>query len=71
MADLASLRVQLEALKASRRSGVTRTRFGEREVSYRTDNEMRDAIAALEAEIAALDGSPVVRSINIRNKGWS
>lgn len=71
MADLATLRRDLDVLKSARRSGVTRTRFGDREVQYKTDAEMRDAIAALENEIAALDGTPVVRSINIRSKGWS
>jgi len=71
MADLATLRKQLDDLKATRASGVFRTRFGDREVEYRRhDNEMATAIAALQNEIAALDGT-IVRTINVRNKGWS
>ncbi len=71
MTDLASLRAQLESLKASRRSGVLRTRFGDREVYYKSETEMRDAIASIEGEIASLDGTGVRHSINIRSKGWS
>jgi hypothetical protein len=71
MADLAKLQADLAALKSARRSGVLRTRFGDREVQYRSDAEMAAQVAALESEINALDGSPAVRSIAIRSKGWS
>jgi hypothetical protein len=71
MTDVATLRAQLESLQAARRSGVTSSQFGDRRVQYRSDAEMVNAIASLQNEIAALDGSAVVRSINVRSKGWS
>ena len=71
MTDRALLERDLESLKAARRSGVMRTRFSDREVYYKSDADMRDAIANIEADIAALDGSPVARTVNIRSKGWS
>lgn len=73
MADLATLQAELEALKAARRSGEQRIRYkgpnGEEEVEFKSDNEMAAAIAATEADIAALT-APVVRTINVRSKGW-
>lgn len=75
MADLATLQAELEALKSARRSGDKRVRYqgphGEREVEYKSDKEMAAAIAATEAEIAALVGTPTVRTINVRIKSWS
>lgn len=71
MTDLAALRAELESLKATRRSATLKVRFADREVTYKSDAEMVAAIAATENEIAALEGTPVVRSINVRSKGWS
>lgn len=75
MADLATLQAELEALKSARRGGEHSVKYegpkGSREVVFKSDKEMAAAIAATEAEIAALTGSPVVRTINVRNKGWS
>jgi len=62
------LNAELESLKSARRSGVLRTRFSDREVQYKSDAEMRSAIAALENEIA---GGSNNRVVNIRSKGWS
>jgi len=60
---------ELSQLKSQRGSGVKRVRFNDREVEYRSDSELRDAILALQAEL-----SPS-RSHNImvrptRNRGW-
>jgi hypothetical protein len=69
--DIATLRTDLESLKSSRRSGALRTRFGDREVQYRSDKEMVSAIAALETEIATAQGTPRETTITIRSKkGW-
>ena len=70
MADLATLIRDLEALKSDYRSGVLHTRFADREVWYRSADEMAQQITALENEIAALQGS-AVRNIHVRSKGWS
>lgn len=74
MADLATLQSELETLKGALRSGEKRVRYagpkGEREVEYRSVDELMKAIAATEAEIAALTGAVQVRTINPRSKGW-
>lgn len=50
----------LAALKAAARSGVQRVRYSDnREVTYRTMAEIRQAIADVEAEIAAASGRPL------------
>ena len=54
MSDNASL---LAALKEARFSGHQRVRFGDRDVTYKSDAEMAAAIRALEAEIAAEAGN--------------
>ena len=76
MATLEQLLADLDALKAVRRSGELRIKHvgvkgSEDEVVYRSDAELAAAIAALETEIAALQGTPAVRSINVRSKGWA
>ncbi len=49
----------LATLKAAARSGVERVRYADgREVTYRTMAELRQAIADVEAEIAAEAGRP-------------
>jgi hypothetical protein len=70
MADLA-LTLQLEALKSARRTGALRVRFADREVTYRSDTELKAQIAALESELAAAEGTPRPRNVVIRStKGW-
>jgi hypothetical protein len=75
MADLATLQAQLEALKAARGSAELRVRYkgpnGEEEVEYRSTKDLVAAIAATEADIAALSNSSPVRIIYPRYKGWS
>lgn len=59
MADLATLQAQLEQLQALRAGGVERTRYDGKEVQYRTDAELADAIRDLEARIAGLQGQTI------------
>jgi hypothetical protein len=71
MTDIAVLQVQLETLRAARRSGVRTLTFGERSQTRASDKELVAAIADLEAEIAATAGTPRPRSVVIRSgKGW-
>jgi hypothetical protein len=58
----------LEKLKAQRRSGVAETQMEGFRVTYRSDAELRAAIASTQNEIA---GASQVRNVNIRSKGWS
>jgi hypothetical protein len=51
MTDAATLQTQLDTLKAARASGTRLVRFGERETRFRSDAELTNAIAALEAEL--------------------
>lgn len=53
MSDLTQEEKQelLANLKAARFSGAKRVRFRERDVTYRTDEELRQAIADLEADL--------------------
>ena len=61
--------VDLHELKSMRASGVLHTKFGEREVWFRSDAELAAAIAALQAEL-----NPTrPRNVMVRpaqNKGW-
>jgi hypothetical protein len=73
MADFATLTLQLESLRAARRSGALEVQFGDRRIRYRSDRELALAIAATEEEIAALEGVPRVRNVVLRSpsdRGW-
>jgi hypothetical protein len=72
-AQLATLLAQLEDAKAARRSGVREIWFGERRLTYRSDKEMATAIAALEEEIAAAQGTSRPCNVVLRSppyRGW-
>jgi hypothetical protein len=70
-ADLATLKMQLDALRAVRRSGARDVQFAERRVVFRDDAELQAQIASLENEVAAMEGAPKPRSVVIRGgKGW-
>ena len=45
------LAAELEALKSARRSGVLSVRFADREVTYRSDRELQQQIAALQGQL--------------------
>ena len=56
---------QLLALRNALANGVRRVRFGDREIEYRTVEELKAAIAAAEMELAKTSGSPMVRQIRV------
>ena len=56
---------QLQALRDALANGVRRVRFGDREVEYRTVDELKAAIAAAEAELAKASGAPITRQIRV------
>ncbi len=61
---------QLQALRDALANGVRRVRFGDREIEYRTVDELQAAIRAAETELARQNGAPIVRQIRIAtNKG--
>jgi hypothetical protein len=59
MTTLADLEAQRAQLVANRSAGIKRARFADQEVTFRTDKEMAAAIAAVDREIAALQGRRV------------
>jgi len=69
--DLTSLQAQLATLKNAYRSGARRVSYDGKNVDYGTTQEMREAIAALENDIATMQGTKPVRTILVRShKGW-
>jgi len=56
---------QLQALRDALANGVRRVRFGDREIEYRTIDELKQAIAAAEAEVAKSSGVPITRQIRV------
>jgi hypothetical protein len=65
MATLAELKSRREALTAQRASGVARVSCDRRTVEYRSMAEIDRAIAALDREIAAAEGRPIVRQLRV------
>ncbi len=62
---------QLRALRDALANGVRRVRFGDREIEYRTVDELKAAIAAAEADIAKSSGTPTIRQIRVStSKGF-
>jgi superfamily I DNA and RNA helicase len=57
MTELTVKQAKLAQLKNVRDSGVSALRSGDNRVDYRSMAEVNQAISALEAEIAALDGT--------------
>ena len=56
---------QLQALRNALANGVRRVRFGDREIEYRTVDELKAAIATAEAELAKSSGAPITRQIRV------
>ncbi len=56
---------QLQALRDALANGVRRVRFGDREIEYRTVEELKQAIAAAEADVAKNSGTPMVRHLRV------
>ena len=65
MASIAELKSRREALSASRASGVARVSYDGRTVDYRSMAEVDRAIEALDREIAAAEGRPIVRHVRV------
>jgi roadblock/LC7 domain-containing protein len=65
MATVAELEARLETLKAQRDSAVARVSYDGRMVEYRGTAEIARAIAELERELQALQGSTSVRQIRV------
>jgi hypothetical protein len=65
MATVSELEARLEALKAQRDSAVARVSYDGRMVEYRGAAEIARAIAELERELQAMQGSTPVRQIRI------
>ena len=56
---------QLQALRDALANSVRRVRFGDREVEYRTVEELKAAISAAEAELAKTSGATITRQIRV------
>jgi hypothetical protein len=52
---------QLQALRDALANGVRRVRFDGREVEYRTIDELKQAIATAEADVAKASGVATIR----------
>ncbi len=56
---------QLQALRDALANGVRRVKFGDREIEYRTIDELKQAIATAEADVAKDSGTPMIRQIRV------
>ena len=56
---------QLQALRDALANSVRRVKFGDREIEYRTIDELKQAIAAAEADVAKNSGTPMIRQIRV------
>ncbi len=56
---------QLQALRDALANGVRRVKFGDREIEYRTVDELKQAIATAEADVAKNSGVPMIRQIRV------
>jgi hypothetical protein len=65
MATVAELEARLEALRAQRDSAVARVSYDGRSVEYRGTAEIARAIADLERELRAAQGTSSVRQIRV------
>jgi hypothetical protein len=59
---------QLQTLRDALATGVRRVRFGDREIEYRTVDELKQAIAAAEADVAKSSGTGPVRQIRVQTE---
>jgi len=59
---------QLQTLRDALATGVRRVRFGDREIEYRTVDELKQAIAVAEADVANSSGAGRVRQIRVQTE---
>jgi hypothetical protein len=69
MTTLADLEAQRAQLVANRNAGIKQACLADQEVTFRTDKEMAAAIAAIDREIAALQGRRVSTFLPTFSKG--
>ncbi len=62
LAELIQLR---DALERARFTGTLKVKSGDDEITYRSDAEMKAALADLEQKIAAASGTTTVRQVRI------
>ncbi len=55
----------LQALKDALANGVLRVRFADREIQYRSVDELKQVIATVEQELAAANGTKVRRHVRV------
>lgn len=65
MATLADMIAMRDALERARYAGTLKVKSGDDEVTYRSDAEMKAALADLNAKINAASGTAPVRQIRI------
>ena len=65
MPTVSELTTRREALMAARSSGVARVSYDGKTVEYRSLAEIDRAIEALDREIAAAEGRPLVRQVRV------
>ena len=65
MASIEELKSRRETLSASRATGVARVSYDGRTVDYRSLAEIDRAIEALDREIAAAEGRPIIRQVRV------
>ena len=65
MADLATMLAQRDALKAARYAGTLTVEMDGKSITYRSDRELANALAALTKEINAASGVSTPRVIRI------
>lgn len=68
MANVATLIVEREALRASRARGTQQVDVDGRRVVYRSDAEMAAAIAALDRDIAAASSPGPAKEVRFRTR---
>jgi hypothetical protein len=55
----------LQALRDALSNGTRRVRFADREIEYRSLDELKAALATVQSELAKSNGKPVTRQILI------
>lgn len=69
MTDLATLQAQRQKLAEVRAHGMRTVQYGDKKVEYRTDAEMRAALADLDRQIAQASGKRILQVRIASSKG--
>ncbi len=66
MSDLKTLLVRFDQLEGVIDSGAMSIQFdGEKRITYRSQNEMREALATMGRRIASLEGKTITRAVGV------